>query len=558
MLGKLGELKMKVKRKTNCEEKEKRREGSTGLENIMIPMSEESSDNVLPEQMKDQEKIKAMKKHMKDSSSGKKHKVGIFSRSPEIESDWLKVLLESGYFREAVEGVQSHYISSRGFRQFTMDVSNCTFGVLYHTKNRGRINITDVTDSLYDEELDYMSTTLNKNLIVVVDDLENSNAEEKSRILEHQPSIQEKARDLFLFTTEEKESIKSLKNLITRDDDDDETPSDFEDLSQYFPDSKPKDCSVVKWKNSQSDLWVVTKSPSDSCDWIKDVLTSCIFSDYKTDGKAERFRIYGEESYQRKISSCTCFIFCFGYHQWDSKTSEDVETLSVEVGLKNVMILLIEETSDNVLPEQMKNQEKFPVLNFSIPQITWYKNNLQIYNKKIEEMKNHMKDSSSGKKHKVGIFSRSPEIESDWLKVLLESGYFRDAVEAVQSHYISSRGFRQFTTDVSNCTFGVLYHTKNRGRINITDVTDSLYDEELDYMSTTLNKNLIVVVDDLEKSNAEEKSRILQHQPSIQEKARDLFLFTTEEKKSIKSLIEIKNLLTRSEKISNDEGYPSA
>lgn len=90
--------------------------------------------------------------------------------------------------------------------------------------------------------------------------------------------------------------------------------------------------------------------------------------------------------------------------------------------------------------------------------------------------------------HNIGIFSRSSESDFDWLKMELESGYFRDAVKDVRPYYISNRGFQQFVTDVSNCTFGILYHTKNRGRINITDVTDSLYDEELQYMSLMLGK----------------------------------------------------------------------
>ncbi|KAM4024032.1 uncharacterized protein ACNLHF_025006 [Anomaloglossus baeobatrachus] len=145
--------------------------------------------------------------------------------------------------------------------------------------------------------------------------------------------------------------------------------------------------------------------------------------------------------------------------------------------------------------------------------------------------------------HKVGIFSRSSEIDYEWLKKKLESEYFRDAVENVQSYYISNRGFNQFMTNVSNCTFGILYHTKNRGRINITDVTDSLYDEELDYMSRMMNRNVIVVVDDLNNGDNEEKSRILRSQPSIKEKALDMFLFTAEEKKYLEPLMKLRNVI---------------
>lgn len=42
--------------------------------------------------------------------------------------------------------------------------------------------------------------------------------------------------------------------------------------------------------------------------------------------------------------------------------------------------------------------------------------------------------------------------------------------------------------DLSQCTFGILYHTKNRGRVNITDVEEALYDEELETISAELGK----------------------------------------------------------------------
>ncbi|CAN2390119.1 hypothetical protein PRIEUP_LOCUS155, partial [Pristimantis euphronides] len=132
--------------------------------------------------------------------------------------------------------------------------------------------------------------------------------------------------------------------------------------------------------------------------------------------------------------------------------------------------------------------------------------------------------------HKLGIFSRSSESDFEWLKILLESGYFRDAVGNVQPYHISNTGFQQFITNVYKCSFGILYHTKNRGRLNITDVTDSLYDEELDFMSRMLNKKVIVVLDDMQDDSG--KSQIQDSQPSIREKASGLFLFTTDEKKA--------------------------
>ncbi|XP_077129853.1 uncharacterized protein LOC143785067 isoform X2 [Ranitomeya variabilis] len=296
----------------------------------------------------------------------------------------------------------------------------------------------------------------------------------------------------------------------------------------------------VNWQKCASSLWVVTKSPY-SCDWIKDVLKSEIFNEYKSDEKTETFKIDGDWKFRKSVSSCSCVVFCFESDGWDTESSREVDDLSSYYGLKNVIILLSEKTPDSCPPRQMNGRHNFPVLNFSKQQIAWYKDNLKLYNMKIEKMKTILKGSASWTGHKVGIFSRSSESEYEWLKMELESEYFRGSVENVQSYYISNRGFQQFMTNVSNCTFGILYHTKNRGRINITDVTDSLYDEELDYMSLMMNKNVIVVVDDLNDGNDEEKSRILSSQPSIKEKALDLFLFTTEEKKLLEPLVKMRN-----------------
>ncbi|KAM5151668.1 uncharacterized protein ACMZJ9_009906 [Mantella aurantiaca] len=136
------------------------------------------------------------------------HKVGIFSRSSESDYDWLIKQLESELFRSTVSNVQPHYISNSGMQQFRVAVSQCSFGILYHTKNRGRINIVDVTDSLYDEELKYMSECLGKeNVIVIVDDLVDTSNMEKNRILRNQPSIKSLAQDLILFNATEKYNL---------------------------------------------------------------------------------------------------------------------------------------------------------------------------------------------------------------------------------------------------------------------------------------------------------------------------------------------------------------
>ncbi|XP_040211851.1 uncharacterized protein LOC120942941 [Rana temporaria] len=134
----------------------------------------------------------------------------------------------------------------------------------------------------------------------------------------------------------------------------------------------------------------------------------------------------------------------------------------------------------------------------------------------------------------VGIFSCSSPEDYKWITQGLESPLFRGSVETtfastISNNYNNRLKFRQ---DVEKCDFAILYHTKNRGRVNVTNVTDSLYDEEIKHMSLCKGrKNVIVVIDDLEKSGYEEKYCILDTQPDIPKYARDLILVSSEDKK---------------------------
>ncbi|XP_068102754.1 uncharacterized protein [Hyperolius riggenbachi] len=137
--------------------------------------------------------------------------VGIFSRSAEGDYAWLR------------DGIAKHctvrpvYISNNNQRMLNQEACQCMFAILYHTKHRGRVNITDVTDSLYDEEIHMLSDVLGRDqLIVVIDDLEDSSDEVKERILHSQPTLRLRARDIFLFSRADKDNqtIK-LQAIIT-------------------------------------------------------------------------------------------------------------------------------------------------------------------------------------------------------------------------------------------------------------------------------------------------------------------------------------------------------
>ncbi|XP_069838482.1 uncharacterized protein [Dendropsophus ebraccatus] len=126
---------------------------------------------------------------------------------------------------------------------------------------------------------------------------------------------------------------------------------------------------------------------------------------------------------------------------------------------------------------------------------------------------------------RVRIFSRSGESEYRWLVDILREKW------TVSPFIITNNNYSLFREEINKCSFAILYHSRNRGRVNVTDVTDSLYDEEVRAMSEALGKDrVIAVIDDLEDSSEETKKRILGHQPSLRTLTRDIFLFTAKDK----------------------------
>ncbi|XP_066433143.1 uncharacterized protein [Eleutherodactylus coqui] len=141
----------------------------------------------------------------------------IFSRSGETEYRWLLDILREDWV------VSTFTITNSNHSLFCKEVYSCSFAILYHSRNRGRVNITDVTDSLYDEEVKTMFEALGKErVITVIDDLDDSSEGAKERILGHQRSLKTLTQGIFLFTREDKASnevlrrrVKSIKDVIS-------------------------------------------------------------------------------------------------------------------------------------------------------------------------------------------------------------------------------------------------------------------------------------------------------------------------------------------------------
>ncbi|XP_053326493.1 uncharacterized protein LOC128501145 isoform X2 [Spea bombifrons] len=175
------------------------------------------TETFLPNKEKIVEEEEALTSAKKYQKMRPPYTVGIFSRSIRGDYEWIQALFRSECFRDHITAINSCEISNNGFQRFLEEVSKCTVGILYHTKQRGRINITDVTDSLYDRELQILSDFLGKeNVFVLVDDMDESGPEEKIKILESQPSIGRYAGELLLIAQREKQNEKRLQEKLYR------------------------------------------------------------------------------------------------------------------------------------------------------------------------------------------------------------------------------------------------------------------------------------------------------------------------------------------------------
>ncbi|OCT64656.1 hypothetical protein XELAEV_18045755mg [Xenopus laevis] len=133
--------------------------------------------------------------------------VGIFSRDASDNYKWLIDLLE-GTFSHGVENIVIPVYVGNDFFEFLSNVNQCKFAILYHTQKRGRLNVTDVTDSLYDRELENLSSVLGKeNVIVVLDDLVDNSDSKKNDIVKSQPKINEYSCDLLLISEKKKQAF---------------------------------------------------------------------------------------------------------------------------------------------------------------------------------------------------------------------------------------------------------------------------------------------------------------------------------------------------------------
>ncbi|XP_077303084.1 uncharacterized protein LOC143923344 isoform X2 [Lithobates pipiens] len=169
-------------------------------------------------------------------------KVAICSRDSEQNYEWLIDFLKNRTCRKPNKIEARPVYITNDMSKFRQEVSEYDFAILYHTKKRGRINITNVTNSLYDEELKFLNERFGKEkVVVVIDDLEKSDEDEKRRILEEQRALREYAREVFLFTQEDKNHTGKPLKII----EDGKVQKNLENLKKYI---KPKEGGKQKKK----------------------------------------------------------------------------------------------------------------------------------------------------------------------------------------------------------------------------------------------------------------------------------------------------------------------
>ncbi|XP_053550898.1 uncharacterized protein LOC128642224 [Bombina bombina] len=390
-----------------------------------------------------------------NGTSHRKHTVCICSRSAMSNYHWLMSHLQAPGFTDLVQVVRSVYISN-DFSRFASNLQGCTFAILYHTLNHGRLNISDVTDSLYDRELQHLYLTLGKdNVIVVVDDLNDSSKDNKMRILKEQPTIGTCAKEMFLISGQEKKYINN----------------------SY---SSPRSIKGKRLHHTMMEIEEIIKMSSKFTDADTTDCTGSRSMLHFTLGKV-------------KIS-----------------VAAPLEEFSDHPGLKHMKTPNTAQEACNI-----SNDIESDCYTLKSEPFTKYQN------------------GTSHRKHTVCICSRSAMSNYHWLMSHLQAPGFTDLVQVVRNVYISN-DFSRFASNLQGCTFAILYHTLNHGRLNISDVTDSLYDCELQHLYLTLGKdNVIVVVDDLNDSSKDNKMRILKEQPTIRTCAKEMFLISGQEKKYI-------------------------
>ncbi|XP_073416742.1 uncharacterized protein [Dendrobates tinctorius] len=312
---------------------------------------------------------------------------------------------------------------------------------------------------------------------------------------------------------------------------------------------------------------IFSRSSDSDYSWLVEILRSKDFHPHISDVRRWRISKDTVREFIQEVRKCTFGIF-YQTQKMERNTVTtiqcdlELETLYSTLGKQNVVVLIddLEDGVDYGMSHILDTHLGAPQSIMNL-QLVSYRDKME--KKSVEMVKAELEKQLKGsdlikrepitpkslrifpkfgngdhssqreiKRHQVGIFSRSTKKDYSWLVEMLKSEEFSSHVANIKSCLIFNKQTTQnLIDDINHCTFGILYHSKNRGTVNVTDVTDSLYDEELETLQMILGKeNLLVIIDDLEDSSDSQQTSILQEQPSIAERAADLLLVSHDDK----------------------------
>ncbi|XP_073491182.1 uncharacterized protein [Aquarana catesbeiana] len=486
-----------------------------------------------------------------------RHIVGIFSRSSSDDYSWLVELLTSNYFTKTIREVRPCYISNSGFQQFVNDLSQCTFGILYHTKNRGRINITNVNDSLYDEELKCLKSMLGKdNVVVLVDDLQDS-GDQKTRILQNQPSIRQLASDLLIITCTEKadkmqlvRKLKSIKQFSH--------PS--ENVSKQTLQKQESLHDVPSMPPPGYDIVIFSILEDSNTDWLQKLLSSEIFGHRQV--TLQKISFYENGRLRERALQCNFGIIYHSMKNGWPVTSEErflYDGVLQQMSDRNNVVVIIDGLRDDRQQKAMRNfcnQHHIQRLASELFLILYTENEEQII-KKLKTIKQlssssehspqenvmiprlHIKNTNSQKtptsaRSVIGVFTVSEEGNISWLRRLLSSDIFGQ--REVTYHKMPSYDNVGLQEGKLQCVVAILYHTMKTGPAH-TPQGEFLYHKVTDQLVQKLGKdNVIVLIDDLQ--SVADRKWVMWIKSKIEKLAGDLLYITQEEKYSQERLVQ--------------------
>ncbi|CAI9623938.1 unnamed protein product, partial [Staurois parvus] len=141
--------------------------------------------------------------------------LGIVSRSTNSDFSWITELLHSDNFKDLGLDVKPFTIDNGLFYSGLY-----FFAFLYFIKKRGQIDEADAEDMQMIQK--YKSHFGKDNMIIVIDNVEDSSDQQKKQILKSYPDIEDLYHNIFLFSHQEKSSeyetlLSALLNInITR------------------------------------------------------------------------------------------------------------------------------------------------------------------------------------------------------------------------------------------------------------------------------------------------------------------------------------------------------